>query len=93
MNKKEVDINLHGSWRSDDSWTAFEPAILACASRFEMYDGTVQGGTDDCEWDFDAVKDYIGPGPRMLILFNQKEFKSNQYGDERIERKAVLHSV
>ena len=52
---KEFDLDLYGNWRSHDSFTSIEPAFFPCASTVHLYDGTEQGGHDDCEWDKKAV--------------------------------------
>ena len=63
-------MDLYGSWRSDDNWTIIEVGLYPCATRFELYDGSVQGGSDDCEWDKKAVGEYLGHGVSMLMLYN-----------------------
>ena len=44
-------IQLKGSWKTDTFFGAIEAAVFTCTSQFTLYDGSVQGGSDDCEWD------------------------------------------
>ena len=84
-------MNLYGSWRTDDSYTALELGIFPCASRIENYDGSVLGGHDDCEWNQRAVEEYLESGPTMLILYNQVQFNERKFGEDRIVKKAMLN--
>ena len=63
-------MDLYGSWQSDDNWASIEFGLYPCATRFELSDGSVQGGHDDCEWDKKAVDEYLGTGVSMLMLYN-----------------------
>ena len=63
-------MDLYGSWRSDDNWTALEFGLYPCATRLELFDGSVQGGGDDCEWDKKAVAEYLGNGVSIHMLLN-----------------------
>ena len=86
-------MNLYGSWRTDDSYTALELGIFPCASRIENYDGSsVSGGHDDCEWNQRSVEEYLELAPSMLILYNQVEFNDRKFGDERVVKKSKLHT-
>ena len=88
----KAGIELTGSWRDHDTYTAFEPSIYPCATRIDNYDGSVSGGHDDCEWDKTAVQDYLGSGPTMLILYNQIEFDEREYEKNPLVKKSLLHS-
>ena len=87
---KSTDI--HGSWRTDDTYTAFEIGLFACATRIEMADGSSSGGHDECEWDHQKVREYLGMSPTAIILYNQVEFNSKEYGADRLEKKAKLRT-
>ena len=89
--QKNVE-KLYGSWRTDDSYTAIEPSLYPCATRIEFIDGSAEGGHDGCEWDEVAVQEYLGSAPTMMILYNQVTLNDRKYGDERLEKKASVHS-
>ena len=42
--------------------------MFACASQYIAFDGTVHGGGDECEWDFDQMRNYLGEQVGLLTL-------------------------
>ena len=49
---KTIGIELYGSWESDmTSLAGFTVSIMPCASRVELYDGSIQGAEESCVWD------------------------------------------
>ena len=71
---------LKGSWRTGEKFSAIEPGVFPCASEIELFDGNIQGGYKDCEWDQAEVFKFLGNGSQLTILFNYSEFKTNEYG-------------
>ena len=46
--------------------------VVPCASRVKMFDGSFQGGDDDCIWDKDEVIKYIGGASfKFWNIYNQ----------------------
>ena len=89
---KQQNFSIFGNYRSDDSSAAIEPSLFPCASQLEMYDGTVQGGSIDCEWDELKVREYLGSALSLLVWYNQSEFDSTSYGEERVIKSSELFS-
>ena len=56
------DFYLLGSWLKNIDSTTYDIQINACASAYELFDGTVLGGEDDCIWDKEEVQAYLGTG-------------------------------
>ena len=40
----------------------------------------------------DAVIDYLGPGPSLLIWYNTESFDPNGYGEERISSFSPMNA-
>ena len=75
-------------------FASFDAMLVPCASRVELYDGSMVGGDDDCIWDKDAVLNYFGSAFNTLAYYNQQEFKEKKFGiDDRIERYSELYST
>ena len=67
--------------------------LVPCASELKSYDGSVVGGDDDCVWDHDAVKSYIGSSYKILVYHNQKEFKQDKYGENRVKKYSDISAA
>ena len=63
-------IQLNGSWRTDEFFGAIEAAVFTCASQVTLFDGSIQGGSEDCEWDKDKVLEYLGSGASLVTFYN-----------------------
>ena len=48
--------------------------LLPCASKYTAIDGTVHGGGDDCNWDFDKHREYMGTQFSIVALYNRGTF-------------------
>ena len=70
----EDGFDLYGSWKSGGNSTALSFDLLPCASRYTAIDGTVHGGGDDCEWDFDKHREYMGTQFSIVALYNRGTF-------------------
>ena len=44
---------LYGAENTGTSYATLDPMLTACASRVTLFDGSLLGGGDDCEWDLD----------------------------------------
>ena len=89
---KQENFSIFGNYRSDDSSAAIEPSLFPCASKVELYDGSVQGGYIDCEWDELKVRDYLGSALSLLVWHNQSIFDSTAYGEDRVIKSSELFS-
>ena len=70
MDWKATGFELHGTETSGMAFTALDPMIVPCASKITLYDGSVVGGEEDCEWDQQKVKNYMGSAFMMLSFYN-----------------------
>ena len=88
------DITLFGSEESGVDYGALDPMLIPCASRVQLYDGSVIGGEDTCVWDKEEVRKYMGQTFYTMAYHNQQVFMKDQYDeDERIgQRSEVLAS-
>ena len=65
------DFKLFGDWQVPGDYNAANIRLIPCATQFESYDGSILGGEDDCVWDEEEVKSYIGPSFKILVYHNQ----------------------
>ena len=65
-----MGFELYGSETTGLDFTALDAMIIPCASKVTLYDGSVVGGDEDCEWDIQKVKNYMGSAFNMLSYFN-----------------------
>ena len=86
-------FDLKGSWLTSDKYTTYDIWLTSCSSYYKLYDGSEQGGEDDCVWDLEEVRDYLGNGFFLSIFHNQQEFKQSLFGEDSIEKKLVLTKV
>ena len=83
-----------GAEKDGVEFISFDAMIIPCASRVELFDGSVVGGDDDCIWDKDTVLNHMGSAFNLLSYYNQQEFQEKKFDiDNRIERRSELHST
>ena len=67
--------------------------VVPCASRFTLFDGSVIGAYDWCEWDKDKMMEYVGKSFNFNAYYNQQEFVNDDFNEEsRIRRKSKQKS-
>ena len=81
---------MYGTWRKGARFASIDTLLVPCASQISTGDGVKIGGEDSCVWDKNEVDAYLGREYNMLVYYNQAGFRSQKYGEERIERKSVL---
>ena len=47
-------------------------------------------GGDECEWDINAVKQYLGTAINLILIHNHGTFKVDGYGDARLEMSSTI---
>ena len=67
---ESLDLKIHGSFRSDTSYSAIELLLLPCATRVKTSDDVTIGGDDICVWDQKEAATYMGDALSMKILHN-----------------------
>ena len=82
---KKFQHELWGNWRNLVNYSYIDVMLIPCASS--------AADAEECIWDKDQVVDYIGPIWHMDVYFNQENFVSNKYGDDRIEKKMIKTTV
>ena len=87
---QETNFDLFGSEASGLDFAAMDPTLTPCASEVTLHDGSIVGGGDECEWDKEEVMKKMGSAYNFMTYFNVEEFMKDQYGEDRVERKAVL---
>ena len=80
------DIDLYGSWKSGEAYSAVDVQLVPCASRITLFDGSELGADESCEWDQMKVQAYLGAYFDIIVYHNQAEFKQDRYGVDRIQR-------
>ena len=51
LNWDNIDFPLHGTWTSGDDYEALDIIALPCNMEVTMFDGSVDKGHDNCNWD------------------------------------------
>ena len=65
------DFNLQGSFLTSAASTTYDVWLTSCASRFELFDGSVLEADEDCVWDQKKViKEYLGDAFYMSVYHN-----------------------
>ena len=83
------DFNLTGSFLTSADSTTYDVWLTTCASRYELFDGSVLEVDEDCVEDLQEVKKYFkGDAFYMSVFYNQQTFKQDVYGAERIEKRS-----
>ena len=88
----EDGFDLYGSWNTGSTYQTLEFGIYPCASQIIAIDGTVHGGGDECNWDFDEHRDYFGPAVNVISLSNRGTFKQDKYGALRVDHTSTLQN-
>ena len=52
-----IDFSLYGTWTSGDDYQALDINILPCGLHITLFDGSVDKGNEDCNWDKEAWLD------------------------------------
>ena len=80
------DIDLYGTWTSGEAYSSIGVALVPCASRITLFDGSELGADQSCEWDHKKVQEYFGTYFFMDIYHKQAEFRQDAYGEDRVKR-------
>ena len=83
-----MELSLHGSAKKGNSYNIIDVQMVACASRYTIFDGSELGADENCVWDKQDMLTYLGTSFYMKIYHNQQEFKQDAYGEDRIVQKA-----
>ena len=68
--------------------------LVSCASKVKIYDGSIIGGHDYCQWDQIEVDKFIeSQGYAMEAYYNEKVFDSNKYGDQKFQTMVKSHTA
>ena len=51
LNWDNIDFPLHGTWTSGDDYEALDITVIPCGQEITMFDGSVDKGHDNCNWD------------------------------------------
>ena len=73
-------MDLYGSWTSGEAYSNLNVALVPCASRITLFDGSELGADQSCEWDQTKVQEYLGVWFNLDIYANQAEFRQDAYG-------------
>ena len=80
------DTDLYGTWKSGEAFGAIDVALVPCASRITLFDGSELGADQSCEWDQTKVQEYLGAYFFMDVYYNKAEFRQDAYGEDRVKR-------
>ena len=72
-----LETQLFSSWKLKQDYIALDIALVPCASKVELFDGSNQGAEDNCVWDEDQVKSYMTNSFDFMIFHNQLSFVPN----------------
>ena len=77
----EDGFDLYGSWTTGSTYQTLEFGIYPCASQIIAIDGTVHGGGDECNWDFDEHRDYfvVATNKRSIVFYKIEKVTSAIY--------------
>ena len=67
--------------------------MVACASQYTLYDGSVIGADDSCVWDKQEFLNYLDISFYMTIYHNQQEFQKSAFKDERVISKTQASKI
>ena len=68
------DINLYGTWTLGD-YKALDVIIKPCTSEITLFDGSIQRGPENCNWDRQVALDYFGETFSFIAFYNQGQFR------------------
>ena len=83
-----MDFDLQGSTKKGNFYSIIDVQMVACGSRYTMFDGSELGADENCVWDKQEFLTYLGNSFYIKVYHNQQEFKQDAYGEDRIVRKA-----
>ena len=60
--------------------------LVSCASQIKVYDGSMLGGDDYCNWNKTDVNLHLGANEyNFFAYYNEKVFNTAKYGDEKMD--------
>ena len=65
-----IKFSLQGSLDLGNISNYLDVQMVACASEYTLFDGSVIGADEDCEWDKNEMLEYLGPSFYFTFYHN-----------------------
>ena len=89
----ELGNDIWGTWADGKGYAALDIQAVPCGYQYTAYDGTVERGREDCNWDKEKLKEYLGGTSFELNIFsNQSVLDVRDFGSSKIKNLSILES-
>ena len=82
------DIVISGD-ETDATYRSLDIMLVPCGMQETILGGTEDRIPDDCNYDKDALIEYLG-SIQMMMYYNQGQFVRDAFGDESISHSSTL---
>ena len=84
---------IWGTWTNGKSYGAMDIMAVPCGYQYTAYDGTVERGREDCNWDKEKLIEYLGASDYLNIYSNQSVLDMRDFGSSKLKKISVLGQV